>query len=303
MRILITGGSGFIGKHLIYLLSKTKNKVVVLNRSENKQKYSNIKSYKINLSNVSSYKKILRKFKPEVVIHLAWEKIPNYDYHTSKLNLDNSINFFINIFSLKSCKKIIVAGTCWEYNILRGSCNPKEKGTPYNYFTWAKHSLKNWLDIESKNYDVNLIWLRVFYAYGPHQRSGSLLPTIFNSLTKGKYPNIQNIYNKNDFIFVHDVAKIFYNSIYNKIKTGVYNCSSGKSTSVFTIISIAEKIINNDNKLTKKLKKENLNKSEMNFWGTNNLTKKYFYPFKIHTIEEGIKISYKYFLKSNKNAN
>lgn len=302
MRILITGGSGFIGQHLIYLLSKTKNKVIVFNKSRNNKNFKNIKSYRINLSKVSSYKKILINFKPEIVIHLAWEKIPNFDYYTSKRNLDNSINFFINIFNLGTCRKIIVSGTCLEYNILKGPCNPKIKGKPHNYFTWSKHSLKDWLDIKSKNNHVNLIWLRVFYAYGPYQRSGSLLPTIFSNLKEGKHPNIKNIHNKNDFIFVHDVAKIFYNSIYNKIKTGVYNCSSGKSTSVLKIISLAEKIVNKNNDFTKKLKKENFNKSEINFWGTNHLTKKYFYPLKMHTLEEGIKISYKYFLKSNKNA-
>ena len=295
MRILLTGGSGFVGKYLLELLSNTKNKVIVLNKSNYKNNYKNIKLVKVSLSKPNTYKKILIEFRPEIVVHLAWEKIPFFDHKTCKINLDNSILFFENIFSLGSCKKIIIAGTCLEYNIMKGVCKTKINGEPYNYFTWAKHSLKSWLEIEAKKNKINMIWLRIFYAYGPFQRSGSLLPTIFNSLQKGKLPNIKNIRNKNDFVFVYDVATIFYNSIFNKIKSGVYNCSSGKSVSVIKLISIAEKIVNKNNKYTDELKKINKNKGLVNFWGSNYLTNKYFQPLRMHSLEEGIKISYKYY--------
>ena len=208
--------------------------------------------------------------------------------------------FFDNIFKLGSSKKIIISGTCLEYNITNGACKTNINGESYNYFTWSKHTLKNWLEIETKKNNINMIWLRIFYAYGPFQRSGSLLPTIFNSLEKGKIPTINNIRNKNDFVFVHDVAKIFYNSIFNKIKSGIYNCSSGKSVSVIKLISLTEKIINGNNLFTRELKKINKNKGLVNFWGNNNLTKKFFHPLKIHSLEEGIRISYKHYLEYKK---
>ena len=59
MRILITGGSGFIGKYLIKLLERTKNNVIIFNKTNIHNNIKNIKSYKVNLAKSKSYIEIL----------------------------------------------------------------------------------------------------------------------------------------------------------------------------------------------------------------------------------------------------
>ena len=76
----------------------------------------------------------IRKFKPEVVIHLAWKGIPNFSYKNSNLNLKISTRFLIEISKIKSCKRFIVAGSSFEKNITHDNKN----------FVWAKVQLKKY---------------------------------------------------------------------------------------------------------------------------------------------------------------
>ena len=80
MRILITGASGFIGKNLVILLSKSNFKIFALYyNNKPRLKLKNVKWIRYNVLKKKKYK-ILKEIKPETVLHLAWSKIPNFSY-------------------------------------------------------------------------------------------------------------------------------------------------------------------------------------------------------------------------------
>ena len=94
MNLLITGGTGFLGKNLINSLANKAN-LLVITRKNKKSTSSKLKylksSFKIN-------KKIFLKikdFNPKVVIHLGWENIPDYSFVRSKKNFFSSKNVFL----------------------------------------------------------------------------------------------------------------------------------------------------------------------------------------------------------------
>lgn len=267
MRILITGASGFIGKPLSKKLSELGYEVMGLTRSIPKGNHTEINWLKSDLSSSGSYKEKIELFQPELVIHLAWQDIPDFSFKKSLLNLNQSIDFLSFITQIGSCKKILISGTCLEYGKNQGECKETDKILSNDYFTLAKHSLHSWADIMTKEKSICLGWFRLFYVYGPGQRKESLIPSILNSLKIGELPEIKTPWNANDYIFIDDVIDAFTNAVKSSFQHGIYNLGTGKSTPVLKICELAEKIVLNSSTLTKKIEftSKSLN-SNTNFW-------------------------------------
>ena len=261
MNILITGASGFIGKSVINNLKKNKkNKILAITRKK-RNVDNDIKFIQGNIANLNGIKNKIKKFNPETVIHLAWEGIPDLNYINSYKNLKNSISFFELIFKETTCKKIIVSGSCLEYGKQNGICKESDVVKTNSYFSWSKTCLYNYLLINSLDKKIDLVWFRIFYAFGANQRKGSLIPHLLDSINKKKMPQIKNLNNKNDFIFIEDIADAFFKATKLKNFAGIINLGSGKKTSVLQICKLVDKKLNGSPYLFKKIK-TNLSSSD-----------------------------------------
>lgn len=238
MRIFITGGTGFIGRFILKKLSHGKNKLLVLTRYPEKIKNSKyVRPLKGDLSGNGNWAKKLKDFKPDVAIHLAWEGIPDYGIKNSIKNLNQGLSLF-QILAETGCKKIISAGSLWEYGNQTGKISETDRTLPFNTFTASKNSL-NYLGREiAKENGIDFIWARIFYVYGPGQKSTSLIPYLINSLSNNKTPEIRNPEAKNDFIYVEDVADAILSLLKSDSVSGEYNIGSGKLSSIKNIINI-----------------------------------------------------------------
>jgi len=289
MRVLITGATGFIGLPLTLRLVEQGHKILALSRKPFKLNKS-ISWLNSDLSLPLTYQEEINSFKPEVLIHLAWQDIPNFSFEKSKNNLNNSLNFLSFIIGLGSCKKIIVSGSCFELNKLHGECLESEAGKPRDNFTWAKHSLRMWLEIECKKESIHLGWMRIFYVYGPRQRTQSLVPSILTNLQNGKLPYISTPKNCNDFVFIEDVIDAFSNATLSQYPSGIYNLGSGVSTSILEVCRIAEKIVTGKDILSQRLNEDLVDTSKsIDFWANYQRAEKHLNWQPATGIEEGIK--------------
>ena len=248
MKLVVTGGSGFIGKPVISLLLKRGHYIMALSRfADDYNKVNTEESLQWINTSLDLDETVLQQIKdfvPEAIIHLAWEKIPDFSFETSLHNLNNQVTFFKQICQLSSVKKIIVAGSCFEYNQSFGECLESDICVSTNYFTWAKNTVRDFLEVECLHKHIDLIWARIFYVYGPGQRSGSLMPVIIKNLLEGKLPDLRKPSNANDFVFVDDVAEGFSHLLEKEIQSGIYNLGSGESTPVIDVLRIIDKQIN-----------------------------------------------------------
>lgn len=274
MKILITGASGFIGKPLSKKLSELGYEVMGLTRCIPRDIDNDIYWLESDLSSSKSYKEKIELFEPEVLIHLAWQDIPDFSLRKSTKNLYQSLDFLSFISQIGSCKKILISGTCLEYGKKQGECKETDKIITKDYFTLAKHSLHLWADAITKEKSICLGWFRLFYVYGPGQREESLIPSILNKLKIGQLPEIKTPWSANDYIYIDDVIDAFTNAITTSFEHGIYNLGTGKATSVLEICEFAEKIVLNSSSLTKEieLNSKSLN-SNTNFWASIGSTK------------------------------
>ena len=297
MKIIITGATGFIGLPLVKHLAEQGHEILALTRNPLK-KLESVSYLKADLSSPITYYERVASFNPEFIIHLSCQDIRNFSFEKSKNNLNFSLDFFSYIISLGCCKKIIVSGSCFEFNQLNGECLEANKGSPKDNFTWAKHSLLAWLETECHRLGIQLGWLRIFYVYGPRQRNDSLIPYILSNLKNGNLPEIRTPNNSNDFVYIDDVVKAFSNSILMNYPSGIYNLGSGSSTPILEVCKVAEKIILGTDNLSQQLKQESINTEVgCDFWANHDKSKKHLNWSPSIDLEEGISKTWQ-FLKN-----
>ncbi len=287
MNILITGGSGFIGSSLIKLLSNNKkNNLLCISRSKKKSN-NNIKWIKGDLEKYNNYINIIQDFKPEILIYLAWDKIPNFNKINCKKNYKLAKRFIDAIINLQTLNKIIISGSCFEYKNPKGKIRINHNLDRKNFFSYFKNKLKEYLEKKLINKKINLLWLRIFYVYGQNQRDKSLIPYIINSIKNNKIPKISNPYGMNDFIYVEDLSKIILKLIDKKFyKNKIINVGSGKLVKIKNIMNIIQKKINPKIKI--KLENKKNDQKPIYFWADNGYIK-YTLGFKNFTnISKGI---------------
>ncbi len=223
MKIFITGGTGFIGKHVIDKLKEDKdNELFLLSK---------------NLADIKSWQQEAKDFKPDAIVHLAWEGLPDHSAKNSIKNLQYGLDL-MNMAIETDCKIFLSMGSCYEYGLQPGKLSEDMPLKDLNAFTVAKNCLcQLGLQIAKEN-KTRFIWARIFYVYGPGQREGSLIPYLISCTKSKKTPEIKNPLGKNDFVYVQDVTEALCLLLKKCGKSGVYNIGSGNLTSVPEIIEM-----------------------------------------------------------------
>src|SRR3989344_2720443 len=129
MKIFVTGGTGFIGSRVVSKLLARKHKPLLLVEKNNRKVLPRgVSVVKGDLKDIRIWRKSVERFKPDAVIHLAWEGLGAYDYspETSAKNLENSLNLVAFAGSL-GCKKFLSTGSCWEYGSAKGKLKESAK--------------------------------------------------------------------------------------------------------------------------------------------------------------------------------
>jgi nucleoside-diphosphate-sugar epimerase len=234
MKVLATGTTGFVGQS--FYSKAINNKSFELKRIVRKSTGSSDELIG-DLNNIIDLESQINEFKPDVLLHMAWQGIPDLGRENSILNLENSIQLF-NLAVKCGVKKVIVTGSCFEYDLKEGICSEDKDTGASDFFPWAKDSLHTYLQVLALNENIEFNWLRIFYVYGPGQRSGSLLPFLVSNYMKGEVPGVRTPEDSNDFVYVDDVVDAMLSCIEEKVPSGSYNVCSGEVIKVRDICDL-----------------------------------------------------------------
>ncbi|WP_022662592.1 NAD-dependent epimerase/dehydratase family protein [Paucidesulfovibrio longus] len=241
MEFLVTGASGFVARHLIPHLLNCGHKVVATSRTGNSfinsLSGSNLTFVPYDLSDEG--KGLFDLFhRPDHLIHLAWEGLPNYmeSFHVED-NLPRHLRFVQTLLD-EGLRAMTVAGTCLEYGMKSGCLAESMAAEPTVPYAQAKDMLRRELERRTEKYGASLRWLRFFYLYGPGQSPRSLLPQLEAAVRRGDatFPMSPGDQVR-DFLHIHEAAgQIAAIALQNEV-TGVINCCSGSPTSVLDFVS------------------------------------------------------------------
>jgi dTDP-6-deoxy-L-talose 4-dehydrogenase (NAD+) len=270
MKVLVTGATGFIGGYVVRELINQGYRVVATSKNPEKAKafewISQVQYIPCDLNVVQE--NFFQFFQqPELLIHLAWEGLPNYkDLFHLEENLVSNYWFLKNMIE-HGLEFLVVTGTCFEYGMQSGALNENLEAKPDNPYGLAKDTLKKFLEQLQKKIDFELKWVRLFYMYGKGQSSSSILSQLDKALENREADfNMSGGEQLRDYLPVEKVAEYIVKiAMQNKVH-GIINCCSGKPISIRKLV---------ENYLEKKQKNIHLNLGyypypdyePMAFWG------------------------------------
>ena len=250
MKILITGGSGFVGTNLInYLLKDKNNKIFSIDYKKIQMntiyELDKITTFKINLTSKNLIN-ILKDIKPEIIFNLAAEsqvlRSSDNPSKTYKSNIFGTLNLFDSLRMLDLNPTIIHASTDKVYGISK-DLPYKEDHKLSSNFTYDVSKIS--ADFIAQNYKYvykqNITIFRSSNIYGPADLNfDRLIPHIIKSLITNKQPIIRSDGNfLREYIYVEDLIKYLLMLSKNKSEEHIFNIGSGQ---VFSVNDVYKKI-------------------------------------------------------------
>lgn len=233
MRVLITGASGGMAGYVIKQLLDKKIEVIATSRSSEKIKeekwFGNVDYLPYDLSdrredNLFSYFQ-----KPDVLIHLAWDKLKEHKNvaHTTTILEDHKL-FLHNLIS-NGLNDITVVGTCYEYGLKEGELKETDPSAPIVPYAIGKNALREYLENLKANFAFSLKWLRVFNVFSEGKSGGNLYSSLINAIKNGEeFFNMSGGEQVRDYLTANEVTDIIVKTALQRRVEGIINCSSGK---------------------------------------------------------------------------
>jgi nucleoside-diphosphate-sugar epimerase len=236
-KILVTGATGFIGNYIINELLKKDNLIIASSVHENKARalpwFDKVQFIPFDLNTMEDKNYFDFFQNPDIMIHLAWEGLPNYkSSHHIKQNLPRHTRFLRNMIE-QGLADLTVTGTCFEYGMQEGRLSEDMLADPKNSYAIAKNELRKELELLQAATNFSFKWVRLFYMYGNGQNPNSLLSQLDDALAEDREVfNMSGGEQTRDYLSVEKVAEyISQIALQNKV-TGIINCCSGKPVTI-----------------------------------------------------------------------
>ena len=240
-KVLITGGTGFIGTQVVQQLLNKGYEVHSLVYPPFASEQENLIQYDMNLMNVEALRAFFAEHHFESLIHLAWYVGPKCHIHD--LNLDwliASMNL-LKLFKEQGGKVFLGAGTVSEYEYKYGylteDLTPTDPGTLYGN---SKNAIYNVAKVFCEQNGIIFKWPRIFNLYGPKEKPQRLMPSVIMSCLKGEDVKVSDCLKFQDYLHVEDTAKGIVTVFESDVK-GAVNICSGQAVQLRAIVNkIAE---------------------------------------------------------------
>jgi dTDP-6-deoxy-L-talose 4-dehydrogenase (NAD+) len=237
-KVLVTGATGFIGEYIVEALLQNGFDVIATSKNEDKALlrpwFGSVKYIDFDLAQLDASINYFEYFGfPDLMLHLAWEGLPNYknEFHITE-NLPRHFAFLENMIQ-HGLKDLTVSGTCFEYGMKEGCLTESMECVPDNPYAIAKNKLQLAIESLLTKYDFNFKWVRFFYMYGPGQNPKSLIAQLDKALENNEASfNMSGGEQIRDFLPVNLIANYFIQIATQNEIQGIINCCGGEPISV-----------------------------------------------------------------------
>lgn len=240
MKIIVSGATGFVGRHLVpELLSKGHEVIAVARDTKKAAALPWVGEVDFVACDVHAADFDTRCIPAgaHALVHLAWPGLPNYrdlfhfernlpaDYHFLKAMVESGIG------------QVLVTGTCFEYGMQSGPLGEEVSAQPANPYGLAKDTLRRYLEFLQKRLPFILQWVRLFYMHGVGQNPNSLIAQLDRAIDNGDSVfNMSGGEQLRDYLPIEVVAhRLAWLAEHSECQ-GVINCCSGRPVSVRRLV-------------------------------------------------------------------
>src|SRR6266851_360257 len=233
MKVLITGGAGFIGSYLVDRLLARNDQVLVVDnyatgRKDNLTPQDNLSVIEGTIADTDLVNRLFNEFKPEVVVHAAAAYRDPEDWaEDARTNVLGSANV-VQAAKRSAARRLIYFQTALGYGL-----KPIEQPITLNHplkpegssYAISKTAGEQYVELGG----LDFLSFRLANAYGPRNLSGPL-PTFFHRLTTGKPCFVVDT--RRDFVYIGDLVSVVVKAIDGQGASGYYHVSSGSDYAI-----------------------------------------------------------------------
>ena len=246
-RVLVTGASGFIGRHSLNSLLERDFEVHAVYAHDPIESDARVIWHKADLLDEAS-RELCDKVRATHLLHFAWIATPGI-YWTSPENLEwkESTLALLEAFKESGGSRAVLAGTCAEYDwsvpqdFFSETTSPLKPTTLYGT---CKHETHLAAEQFAQSQSMSLAWGRIFFLYGPHEPQTRLVPYVITSLLAGRVAECSSGEQIRDFLHVGDVADAFVALLDSEV-IGAVNIASGAPVAVEEVIYVIADMLGN----------------------------------------------------------
>ncbi|MEN4044809.1 NAD(P)-dependent oxidoreductase [Sulfurimonas sp. NWX367] len=245
-RVLVTGGTGYVGSDLVNKLLINHNIEIALVVRDSKsaiKMFGNAVIY-IECNNLTEFNDSVLQFSPEIVVHLAAYSTSSDEPKDIVKLIESNIVFTSNLLiALSGCKLqlFINTGSFSEYHI-------NNIISPTYFYSATKTSAKYIIEYYAKKNSFKFLNMILFTVYGKKNANKKIIDYAIDSLDSDEAVNMSDGKQILDFVHIDDVVNLYYNLIldFNNIKASKidYDVGTGKCISIRDLVKTLESITN-----------------------------------------------------------
>lgn len=239
-KILVTGATGFVGRHVVAELLSSGCEVRAVARDIQVARTmpwfdrvefiaADIHAPDLDVSELTE--------QVAVLMHLAWPGLPNYKalFHFERTLFADYA--FLKKVIQAGVGQVMVTGTCFEYGQQSGALAENLLPQPNTPYALAKNSLRLFLQALQLEYDFSLQWVRLFYLFGVGQHPNSLFASLQRAIDEGLPEfNMSAGEQLRDYLPVELAAHYLARIALQPDVAGIINCCNGKPISVRALV-------------------------------------------------------------------
>lgn len=236
MRLLVTGGTGFVGSNFLRQALAAGHEVMSLSRRPAAPTRG---LHAVAASIDAPPWDGISGFQPEVLIHTAWEATPGV--YLESLENRNWVSWseaLIEGSLQRGVRRFVLLGTCIEYPIIGQPLSETLATAPISLYARCKDELHQRLIRRWPGSDISLVWARLFYPYGPGEHPSRLCSALIRRLRSGERITLRTPHSTKDYIHIDDVGRALL-TLASRETSQTVNIGTGTGT---TVLELAQRI-------------------------------------------------------------
>lgn len=253
-RVVITGGTGFVGANLVRWLTKQGHQVHLIVRQESKMwrvrdVLEQVQLHYIDYTDLEEVRSLFREIQPEWLFHLAaygaypYRNGAPYQQDIGQMVRTNVVGTMVLIKCSSECgvEVFINTGSSSEYGMKNAPMSETDVLMPNDNYGASKAAAGLMALTASQNSSMRFFHIRLFSVYGPYEEPTRLIPTVMVGHVTESSLCLANPASVRDFIYVDDVLEAMGFLINSSERSGIFNLGTGEQHSVRDVVELTSK--------------------------------------------------------------